>query len=300
MEYHPLVSIAVITYNSAQYIIETLESAKGQTYQNLELIISDDCSIDNTVDLCKAWLSSNSDRFTRVKLLMSDTNTGISANVNRVFRACDGEWIKPIAGDDILLPYCVEANLEFIDKHSSARVIFSQCQNFETVKGEKRIIDTSPSEEYKYLFELDAEKQLVELYGICFPPACNLFIHHELHEKFSHDESIRNVDDYPYWIQITQQGYKLYYFDLTTVLYRVGESLSHSIDKFYSTSFMDSIVKFWDSIMDMTMLYHPSVARERKIQIKLYFFTKRVLRNRKNLLTKLVRKVAIKCYHAFL
>ena len=44
----PLVSIIVITYNSAKYVLETLESAKNQTYQNIELIISDDCSNDDT------------------------------------------------------------------------------------------------------------------------------------------------------------------------------------------------------------------------------------------------------------
>ena len=57
----PLVSIIVITYNSAKYVLETLESAKNQTYQNIELIISDDCSIDNTVDICTRWLNENKD-----------------------------------------------------------------------------------------------------------------------------------------------------------------------------------------------------------------------------------------------
>ena len=44
----PLVTIAVVTYNSSQTILETLESVKEQTYKNIELIISDDCSSDNT------------------------------------------------------------------------------------------------------------------------------------------------------------------------------------------------------------------------------------------------------------
>ena len=47
----PLVSIIVITYNSAKFVLETLESAKAQTYQNIELIISDDCSSDNTIEI---------------------------------------------------------------------------------------------------------------------------------------------------------------------------------------------------------------------------------------------------------
>ncbi len=51
-----LVSIVVITYNSAKFILETLESSKAQTYKNIELIISDDCSTDNTVEICQQWI----------------------------------------------------------------------------------------------------------------------------------------------------------------------------------------------------------------------------------------------------
>ena len=47
----PLVSIVVATYNSAKTVIETLESIKAQTYDNIELIVSDDCSQDNTIDV---------------------------------------------------------------------------------------------------------------------------------------------------------------------------------------------------------------------------------------------------------
>jgi glycosyltransferase involved in cell wall biosynthesis len=51
-ERSPLVSIVVITYNSAKFVLETLESAKSQTYQNVELIISDDGSSDNSFQIC--------------------------------------------------------------------------------------------------------------------------------------------------------------------------------------------------------------------------------------------------------
>ena len=52
-EKNPIVSVVVVTYNSAKYVLETLESIKDQTYPNLSLVISDDCSTDNTVKLCR-------------------------------------------------------------------------------------------------------------------------------------------------------------------------------------------------------------------------------------------------------
>lgn len=56
---NPLVSIQVVTYNAAKTILETLESIKAQTYPPIELIISDDCSRDNTVEICREWVMDN-------------------------------------------------------------------------------------------------------------------------------------------------------------------------------------------------------------------------------------------------
>ena len=90
---NPLVSIVVITYNSEKYILETLESAKTQTYRNLELIISDDCSTDRTVQVCQHWLEINRDFFINSKLIESPKNTGIPSNVNRGVNKAEGKWI---------------------------------------------------------------------------------------------------------------------------------------------------------------------------------------------------------------
>lgn len=65
----PLVSVSIITYNSSSTILETLDSIYSQSYQNIELIVSDDCSTDNTVEICKKWIDEHKDRFVRVELL---------------------------------------------------------------------------------------------------------------------------------------------------------------------------------------------------------------------------------------
>ena len=54
-----LVSVCVLAYNSSKYILETLNSIKNQTYDTIELIISDDCSTDDTVALCTQWINRN-------------------------------------------------------------------------------------------------------------------------------------------------------------------------------------------------------------------------------------------------
>ena len=126
----PSVSIAVVTYNSAKTILETLESIKVQTYPNLELIISDDCSTDHTVSLCREWVEKNKERFDRVELITAEKNTGVSANFNRAEAACQGEWVKPIAGDDLLMPNCIEECVNYAEKHPDAYAIFGRAKAF--------------------------------------------------------------------------------------------------------------------------------------------------------------------------
>lgn len=105
---YPLVSLVVITYNSSQTILETLDSMKVQDYPNLELIVSDDCSKDNTVEIVQNWLEVNSPYFQYTALITSPVNTGVCANLNRGIRASHGEWIKSLAGDDKLKPNAIE------------------------------------------------------------------------------------------------------------------------------------------------------------------------------------------------
>ncbi len=69
----------VITYNSSKFVNETLESAKNQSYENIELIVSDDCSTDDTVEICKNCIERNMQRFTRTELLTVKKNTGTSS-----------------------------------------------------------------------------------------------------------------------------------------------------------------------------------------------------------------------------
>lgn len=102
-----MVSVVVITYNSSKYVLDTLESVKAQDYANIELIVSDDCSTDGTFELCRKWVDENAGRFVRTAVVRTPRNGGICANYNRGLREVRGEWVKYIAGDDMLVPSCI-------------------------------------------------------------------------------------------------------------------------------------------------------------------------------------------------
>lgn len=157
-EEQPLVSIIVITYNSAKYVLETLESARAQTYQNIELIISDDGSQDNTVEMCKDWLSENNKCFVSTELLTVEKNTGVPANCNRGIKAAQGEWIKFIAGDDILLSTCVEDNVKYVPG-KDIKILLSSVKLFDTTGKEKINGEVWPLQNHRSFFDLNAEEQ---------------------------------------------------------------------------------------------------------------------------------------------
>lgn len=113
-----MVSVIVITYNSSKWVINTLDSIYRQTFPDIELIISDDCSTDNTYNLCKKWMQSHRSRFRNAICTQTPHNGGICWNYNHALKYVKGDWIKYIAGDDILMDDCIEQYLRQIKEDS--------------------------------------------------------------------------------------------------------------------------------------------------------------------------------------
>lgn len=218
---HPLVSVRVIAYNSSKTIIETLDSIYNQTYPNIELIISDDCSKDNTVETCRKWLKEHSARFARTEILTVEKNTGLTANVNRAFNACRGEWAKGIAGDDYLLPTCIEDNMEYLVEHPNAIIIFSRptfmgIKQSEYERYEQKMFDYS-------FFDMTPEEQYERIkYGSCLPASTMFVSIKGFREKgLFYDERIPMLEDRPLELNAISRGVKMHFFDKQTVVYRV-------------------------------------------------------------------------------
>jgi len=105
----PLVTIIVVTYNSSRFVHETLASILTQTYSgHMEVLISDDHSTDDTPDICSQWIEANRQHFSRAEFIQPPKHAGICGNYNFALQHVKGEWIKYIAGDDILTPSCIE------------------------------------------------------------------------------------------------------------------------------------------------------------------------------------------------
>ena len=221
-----LVSVVIVTYNSSPFIVETLESVSKQTWKEIELIITDDCSGDDTVEVCRRWLKINEQRFASVDIITSEKNTGVPANANRGLHSARGDWMSFLAGDDTLKSKCVEDNMVWIDSHPEIRVLFSCIQVFNNTFEPQNLIATTPGDPYQprgiMAHGRSAESQYKMLLlsdRIHFTPS--LFLHREtLLEIGGFDERFKLLEDHPLWLNLTKNGHKLYFMNKVTVNYR--------------------------------------------------------------------------------
>ncbi|MDE6859050.1 MAG: glycosyltransferase [Duncaniella sp.] len=220
MNSQPLVSVPVITYNSADYIIEGLESIKDQTYQNIELIISDDCSTDNTVEVCRKWLEENKDRFVRTLLVETGKNTGVAGNCNRAIRPCEGEWIKMLSGDDKFLPYTIEGYMEYVSAHPEVNICFAKLHFF----GDDNEVVAKTENMYKKLYvEIERlEKQKERYLNHHFIPGTGLFYKKSLWNNVGgFDEKYPFCEEYPFNLYVLEAGESIYFIDRELYQYNV-------------------------------------------------------------------------------
>lgn len=109
----PLVSIVVVSYNHARYIRENLDSIKNQTYPNIELIVADDASPDNSVETFETWLKENN---YSAKKNFHQQNTGLATVLNECIEMATGKYIKLIAADDFLHSNAIEKCIQKLEK----------------------------------------------------------------------------------------------------------------------------------------------------------------------------------------
>lgn len=292
MQENPLVSIIVITYNSSKYVLETLESAKSQTYQNIELIISDDCSTDSTVEICKNWIDDNKTRFIRTDLITATKNNGIPANCNRGIESAQGDWIKLVAGDDLLFENCIQDNINFAFNNDGAKIIHSIRVTFKIEDKYKKIIQKTKIDSIFNEKVLTSEDQYqLSLREIGCPPN-TLFINRDLLTANKYNENFPLSEDKVFLLKNLKNGNKFQFLNKETYWYRVHlESVYHKnkTEHIYTSWYFSSripvlrkyVFKDTSSIEKFGHYYQHLIAHLFK-----FFFL-----NKRNLFTRILNKV---------
>lgn len=108
------VSVICPSYNSSPYIRGTLESLQAQTFENWEMLIVDDCSTDNSVEIIQEFAK----RDDRIKLIKLEKNSGAAVARNKAIEVAQGRYIAFLDSDDLWLPNKLEKQIEFMQQNS--------------------------------------------------------------------------------------------------------------------------------------------------------------------------------------
>jgi len=109
----PLISVAIGTHNGSQWIERAINSILDQTYKNFEIIVCDDSSTDNTVDIIKCLMAKDN----RIHLLQNQVNAGLNITLNNCIEASHGNLIARMDDDDVSHPERFERQVAYLNEH---------------------------------------------------------------------------------------------------------------------------------------------------------------------------------------
>lgn len=112
----PLVSVITPTYNRELFIVECIESVLAQTYENWEMVITDDCSTDGTVEVIRKYADTDS----RIRLYVLASNSGAGAARNNSIKEAKGRYIAFLDSDDSWRPDKLEKQVSYMEKMDCA------------------------------------------------------------------------------------------------------------------------------------------------------------------------------------
>ncbi|MDW7695685.1 glycosyltransferase family 2 protein [Flammeovirgaceae bacterium SG7u.111] len=217
----PLVSVICLTYNKSTYVEETLTSVVEQTYQNIELIIVDDASKDNTAAMLKAF----KDESPFAELILLDKNVGMCAAFNLGLKRCKGKYVIDLAGDDVLVPNRIEKQVAALEQAGkSYGVAFSDAW---IINGKSEAKGTfyprnSDGQLKKLIPQGDLYKYLIGLQLISSPTM--MMRKSMLVEMGGYDETL-SYEDYDFWIRSSRK-YKYLFQDEMLTKKRVADGSS--------------------------------------------------------------------------
>jgi len=120
----PLVTICIPTYNHAHFLPAAIRSALAQSERDLELLVVDNCSTDDTAAVVAEFCRADS----RLRYVRNETNLGLMGNLNRCLELARGVYVKYLLADDLLEPDCVRTMLAAMESTPAAVLVACQRQ----------------------------------------------------------------------------------------------------------------------------------------------------------------------------
>ena len=222
----PLVSVVIPCYNHEQFVQDSIQSVIDQTYENIELIIIDDGSTDNSVSKIQEMVVICEQRFVNFEF-RSRLNVGLSATLNESLEWCRGKYYSAIASDDEMLNEKTTIQVSFLEKNLDCVAVFG---GVKIINNNKEIINEQLNRDKQYSFkeiimhehDLPAPTQMIRLIAV---------------KKVGGYDARLYIEDWYMWLKLTERG-NIFYISEVFALYRQHDNnISHNLTKMHQGRF---------------------------------------------------------------
>jgi glycosyltransferase involved in cell wall biosynthesis len=213
----PLISVCIPVFNGDNFIREAVDSILNQTEKNFELLVVDNCSKDQTVNIVAEYKDP------RIRVFVNKRNLGAVPNFNRCIELAKGELIVLLPHDDVLLPTALEVFSKALVSDSEVGLAYSSYYIID--ERAKKLHFSSGDAEDKVM----TGKEAFAILAGGNPIQCAM-VRREIYALLgSWDKNLRLVCDWEMWCRIALAGYKVAYFKTPQNCYRV-----HSLNAYKS------------------------------------------------------------------
>lgn len=237
MQAYPLISVIIPVYNAEKYLPKCIESVLQQTYSNLEIIMVDDGSQDNSVSIIESYQARDS----RIKLI-TQKNSGVSAARNTGIRNATGEYIGFVDSDDWIDSGMYETLLELLDKNNAeiSSVEINRVFDEQDIPTSKPGIEKVYSqEEYaKRFFKIGSQEILYYCYNKLYKNSC---VSQDMFPNYKVGEDV--ISTYKAILKAT----KIVTSDLKMYYYRQGTGITAQFNENYL-----KLVNVWDEVYKLS------------------------------------------------
>ncbi|WP_122892783.1 glycosyltransferase family 2 protein [Arcobacter peruensis] len=234
-----LVTVGVALYNHENYIIKCLESIVKQTYKNIELIVIDDGSPDNSFEVAKDYLESQD--YNKNYKIYTRPNKGMCNTLNEIAKESKGKYISFVGSDDYWMLNKIEEQVKYLEENPKYMLVHSNSQVIDNDDNKKNILDYSKKKNTGFLFD-----SIIEGKGGINTPS-HLY-RTEVYEKIGFYDASLKFEDTDFWLRLTK-NFEVGYINKIHTFYRWHEdnlSGSKNVLKFY----YEEIVKIYNKNID--------------------------------------------------
>jgi glycosyltransferase involved in cell wall biosynthesis len=208
---NPKVSVLIPSYNQENVIEQTVISALTQNYDNLEVIVSDDASVDGTPQILKGIQRKYPQR---LKIFLNQINLGVTKNHTRGLLECHGDFIAFQDGDDLFMPGKIKKQVEFMLEHPDCTISSHDVDVFDSETGETL-----------YLWSQRFGRREGGIYELVrygnYLSSVSVMVRRTHLPEYGYDDRIRIGSDWLLWLEVLSRGKgKICYLDETLARYR--------------------------------------------------------------------------------